>query len=68
MEHRKQQDLQFVKSLFCNTTKVIGTVFKLDVDEGFMNYKNKIGNPMDEGTLIVGDNNNNVFIVFKKKR
>ena len=66
MEHKKQQDLQYVKSLFDNTTKVIGTVLKLDVEEGFMNYKNKIGNPMDEGTLIVGDSNNNVFIVFKK--
>ena len=64
--HRKQKDLQYVRNLFGNTTNVIGTVLKLDVDNGFTNYKDKIGNPMSEETLIVGDENNNVFIVFKQ--
>ena len=66
MEHKKQKDLQYVRSLFGNTTNVSGTVLKLDVDNGFTNYTDKIGNPMSEETLIVGDENNNVFIVFKQ--
>lgn len=66
MEYRKQKDLQYVKSLFNNTTNVSGTVLKLDVDKGFTNYKDKIGNPMNENTLIVGDENNNVLLVFKQ--
>ena len=66
MEYRKQKDLQYIKNLFDNTTNVSGTVLKLDVDKGFTNYKNKIGNPMSEKTLIVGDENNNVFIIFKQ--
>ena len=66
MEHRKHRDLQYVRSLFDNTTNVSGTVLKLDVDKGFTNYTDKIGNPMSEETLIVGDENNNVFIVFKQ--
>ncbi len=66
MEYRKQKDLQYVRSLFDNTTNVSGTVLKLDVDNGFTNYKDKIGNPMNEKTLIVGDENNNVLLVFKQ--
>ena len=63
---RVQQDLQYIKSLFDNTTNVSGTVLKLDVDKGFTNYKDNIGNPMNENTLIVGDENNNVLLVFKQ--
>jgi hypothetical protein len=68
MEYRKQKDLQYVKSLFNNTRNVSGMVLKLDVDKGFTNYKDNIGNPMNEKTLIVGDENNNVLLVFKQNQ
>ena len=68
MERRRLNDLQYIERLFHNSTRVSGTVFKLDVENGFTNYSKKIGNPMDENTLIVGDNDNNVFIVFKKNK
>lgn len=66
MERRRLSDLQYIKDLFHNSTRVSGTVFKLDVEDGFSNYNKEIGDPMNEDTLIVGDSNNNVFIVFKR--
>ena len=66
MERRRLNDLQYIERLFHNSTRVSGTVLKLDVENGFTNYSKNIGNPMDENTLIVGDSDNNVFVVFKR--
>lgn len=60
------KDLEYVKSLFKDISKIKGTVLKLDVEEGFNSYTDKVGNPMEENTLIAGDNDNNVFLVYRQ--
>lgn len=65
---RKQRlkNLEFIKELFGGTTNIVGTIFKIDVDDGIKNYTDTVGDPMAEDTLIVGDEDNNVILCFDK--
>ena len=44
----------------------MGTILKISCDSGIENYIRAAGDPMAEDTLIVGDNENNVILCFKK--
>lgn len=42
-----------------------GTVITLRCERGYDNYKEKLGDPMAEDTLIMGDEDNNVVLLFR---
>lgn len=62
---QRHRDFEYVSNLFKDATRITGTILKIDVDEGFNNYANTIGDPMKEETLILGDADNNVIMCFK---
>ena len=59
------QEAEYLKTLFPTLDKIEGIIVKLDTEGGFNNYQNKIGDPMEENTLILGDEDNNVLLFFK---
>ena len=63
---QRKKDLDFIIELFGNTTRIMGTILKINADGGMENYMMTAGNPMAEDTLIVGDEDNNVLLCFKK--
>ena len=59
------QEAEYLKTLFPTLDKIEGIIVKLDTAGGFDNYQNRIKNPMEENTLILGDEDNNVLLFFK---
>ena len=60
---RHIQDIEYLETLFYSLAPNI-TVAKLIVEQGSDNYKNAIGNPMKEDTLIIQDEECNVLLSF----
>ena len=58
------EEAEYLKTLFPALDKIEGIIVKLDTEGGFDNYQEKIGNPMEENTLIIGDQDNNVLLFF----
>ena len=62
---RFNREAEYLKRLFPNLNKIEGIIVRLDTEGGFDNYQSKIGDPMEENTLILGDEDNNVLLFFK---
>ena len=67
LKKRFIQDIEYLEALFPSWPPN-GTVVKLIVEQGFDNYKNTIGDPMKENTLIIQDNDCNVLLFFKHSK
>ena len=68
MYKRRSENVSYITSLF-GSCYIKGIVVKIDATDDENNDYNKVTgtNIFDEDTLIVGDNENNVFIVFENR-
>ena len=64
LEQRLKRDAQFLNNIFSNIEHMEGTVIVLENDKGYDKYKSIIGDPMEEQTLIIGDDMDRVILFF----
>ena len=61
---RFNREVDFLRNYFPCLGKMEGIIVKLDTDGGFDNYQKEIGDPMEENTLIIADEDNNTLLFF----
>lgn len=64
LEQRLKRDTQFLNNFFSNIEHMEGTVIVLENDKGYDKYKRIVGDPMEEQTLIIGDDMDRVILFF----
>lgn len=62
---KRARQAQYLQSLFPSLNDMKGIIVKIEPEEGFEAYKKKIGDPMKEDTLIIGDDDCNIMLFFK---
>ena len=65
ISRRFERDKEYLNSLIGSTQNMQGTIVVLD-EIGMDNYTKKIKYPMDEETLIIGEDDNSVLLFFKR--
>ena len=67
-KRRYKEELEYIRIFFPSVVE--GTIIKIDASEdGGFEYEEKTGvNFLEEKTLILGDSDNNAFLVFKKEK